>query len=548
VTGAFIIIVLGSTSLAIGVTLMFGSVYASTRVVQAGAMAFVPATPEPRIQPSVRKWTPEPVPDRPSALPEPPPPIRPPLELRWSPTPSAASLAVTTSPAPLSRRVSLEIVQEQYSPPAPPPQVPQGNQRPSEDEVEPEVMTSTTSRNKVILLVGIRSVPLPGPSWRQHSVSNVDEALQLLEKLPCDVILVDYHHNPTEVLSRITQDHPHLSRLVRCNDDQAEDLRRLVPDAQEAVLKHMTNEEFFALLERTTAMAMGELGQRVIKALGPVSALPALPANYQQIQRIINDPNGSVRRVAGVISQDIGLTTKVLQVVNSPVYGSRSPITDVVHAATLLGMRGIRDLALTIEVFGFFSAKLPMGGVTVEDLYNDSVQVAALAHRIGKIHAEDAYTAALLHQIGRLILMTKLPDPYQDALELHTEQGVPLRDAQRTAIGIDQDETTAYLLNLWGLPQRVIEAVAFYDAPALVPHTSVDVVDILHAAVALMSEHEGEETLVLDETHLEILGASELIEDWRKTASTLCQVEEETDFEIAELDVRPPRQRPSSVF
>jgi HD-like signal output (HDOD) protein len=146
--------------------------------------------------------------------------------------------------------------------------------------------------------------------------------------------------------------------------------------------------------------------------------------------------------------------------------------------------------------------------------------------------------------------MTKLPDPYQDALELHTRQGVPLRDAQRTAIGIDQDETTAYLLNIWGLPQRVIEAVAFYDAPALVPHSSVDVVDILHAAVALVSEHEGDEGLPLDETHLEILGATELIQSWRESALALCHPPEEApvDDPVSKADTaRVSRRRASSV-
>ena len=64
-----------------------------------------------------------------------------------------------------------------------------------------------------------------------------------------------------------------------------------------------------------------------------------------------------------------------------------------------------------------------MGGITVEDLYNYSVKVAAVAQRIGRIHSDDAYTAALLHQIGRLILMTKLPEEYQDAIDLQQKNG-----------------------------------------------------------------------------------------------------------------------------
>ncbi|NCG21844.1 MAG: HDOD domain-containing protein, partial [Rhodobacterales bacterium] len=238
------------------------------------------------------------------------------------------------------------------------------------------------------------------------------------------------------------------------------------------------------LLARTAALELGQLTTRMQEKLGPVSTLPALPKNYQDICRVINDPYGTGRDIGNIVIRDIGLTTKILQVVNSPLYGLRSPVTDVVHAATLLGMKGIRDLTLTVEVFGFFSAKIPMGGITVEELYSYSVKVAAVAQRIGKVHAEDAYTAALLHQIGRIILMTSLSDKYQDALDLQKETGGTLRDAQRAAIGIDQVETSVYLLSVWGLPQRVIEAVAFYNRPSSVPHTTLDVVDILHVAVA----------------------------------------------------------------
>jgi len=548
--GAVIIIILGSSSLAMGVALMAGSVLASTRVTRRDDPALAGAQPvDSRVRPVVRMPEPEPefqlepITPRVATVLPPPEPVPVP-ERRAAPSqPSAASLAVTTSPAPRSRRVSLEILQEHDRPVRSMPAQGDQTQTPLPDSPIEDTPEPQSARPRVAILVGIRRVPLPGPHWRQHAVANTEEALQLLEKLPSDVIIVDYHHNPSEVLRRVAREYPHVSRLVRCDDEQAADLDRVVPEAQDIVLKHFSNDEFFELLERTTVMSLGELGERVTTALGPVSSLPALPANYQRIQRIIQDPNGSVRGVASIISQDIGLTTKVLQVINSPMYGTGSPVTDVGHAATLIGMRGIRDLALTIDVFGFFSTKLPMGGVTVEDIYEHSIRVAALAYRIGRIHAEDAYTAALLHQIGRLILMTRLPDPYQDAIEMHEATGVPLRDAQRHVIGIDQDETTAYVLNMWGLPQRVIEAVAFFDAPALVPHNSVDVVDILHTAVALIGEQEGDDSLPLDQTHLEFLGAAALIEDWREVAREICLPEDDP----TEIDESPRVNNPTRV-
>ena len=378
------------------------------------------------------------------------------------------------------------------------------------------------ARSRVLLLVGIPEQPLPGPFWRQYTARDADEALWQLEQVSCDVIIVDFYVDAASILRKVAKAYPHIPRLVRCNAERATSIRRQVPDAQDVMPSRCSEKEFFQILTRATAIDLGELTVRMEQHLGPVSTLPALPDNYQRIREIINDPDGKIRDIGRIVLRDIGLTTRVLQVVNSPLYGLRSPITDVVHAATLLGMRGIRDLALTVEVFGFFSAKIPMGGMTVESLYEFSVKVASLAQRIGHKHADDAYTAALLHQIGRLILMTRLPDAYQDALDENERNGGALRDAQRKAIGIDQDETSAYLLSVWGLPQRVIEAVAFYDAPSLVPHNTVDVVDILHIAVALVSEHHGDSRLELDETHLEMLGISTFIDEWRELTLEIC--------------------------
>ena len=536
--GAEITIILGISTLVLGIVLIVGSAFAKARV-RSTSMSIraaqepvaVPrrsltspaivrqasSAPPAEVEPIHKDETPKQTPEDPGATPPPesvavePPPSEPEVVQEPDTDTPTEQMDVTPDGQPVE-------LQEQPLPETSPAYTDELGELEDEDEVTEE----EEARSRVILLIGIPAVPLPGPFWRTYSVKNEEEALWRLDQTRCDVVLIDIKTDAEKILKKVARNHPHLPRIVRCDEEGPLEIRKVVPSSQDITRRTATEEEFFHTLERATAIDLGDLSERMRKHLGPISSLPALPDNYQRIRRVIGNPNGSVRQIAAVIVRDIGLTTRVLQVVNSPLYGLRQPVTDVAHAATLLGMRGIRDLTLTLEVFGYFSSKIPMGGVTVEDLYEYSLKVATVAQRIGKIHADDAYTAALLHQIGRLILMTKLPDKYQDSLDAWASTAKPLRDAQRAIIGIDQDETSAYLLSVWGLPQRVIEAVAFFDAPSLVPHTSLDVVDVLHVAVSLVSEHHGERHLPLDEVHLDTMGASEYIEEWRELALEVC--------------------------
>ena len=114
-----------------------------------------------------------------------------------------------------------------------------------------------------------------------------DDALGQLEQVRCDLIIVDFHQNASSVLAKVAKKYPYIPRLVRCNEEQGVNIRRLVPDAQDYVPIRCEDDEFFRLLERATALDLGELAERMQDKLGPVSTLPALPDNYQRIRQVI---------------------------------------------------------------------------------------------------------------------------------------------------------------------------------------------------------------------------------------------------------------------
>ena len=139
--------------------------------------------------------------------------------------------------------------------------------------------------------------------------------------------------------------------------------------------------------------------------------------------------------------------------------------------------------------------------------------------------AEDAYTAALLHDIGKLMLANNLPDQFQKALDLSAESRMKFADAEQNVFGATHTGVGAYLLGLWGLPAVIVEAVAFHHTPARSDTRKFSPLTAVHAANAL--EHEisgvatrGEEP-ALDMDYLAAIGVQDRIETWRDEAANL---------------------------
>ena len=189
--------------------------------------------------------------------------------------------------------------------------------------------------------------------------------------------------------------------------------------------------------------------------------------------------------VALIVSADTVIAAKVLQMVNSAFFRLGRPITNIEQAVNYLGFTAVRNLVMSAEVFAGWP-KSPSRVLDPErlQLHAHTVATVAQAYAINTPFADDALLAALLHDIGYWVLMQECPGELESVVAMASTEGISLCDAERRVIGSTHAEIGAYLLGIWGLPNSIVEAVAYHHAPQSVPPAGFDVLAVLATACA----------------------------------------------------------------
>jgi putative nucleotidyltransferase with HDIG domain len=269
--------------------------------------------------------------------------------------------------------------------------------------------------------------------------------------------------------------------------------------------------------------------------LSQIDTLPSVPSVYLQVLKALQDPNVSLRNVANLIAQDMGMTAKVLKVINSAYFGLRHPVSNIQQAVVLMGKDSTRSLVLAISVFSIFQADWVKR--LADELYRHSFLVGVYAKRIvqdlgGNVASLDnALVAGILHDVGKLLLATYFPKQYARAMQLALQEEMPLHEAETRELGVTHAEVGAYLLGIWGLTDDIVQTVAFHQIPRLCPLGPSTVLTAVHIANAFEHEDatnqpaqppEGEEESPgqIDLAYLEQQGAADRLPYWR----ALCQV------------------------
>jgi HD-like signal output (HDOD) protein len=355
-------------------------------------------------------------------------------------------------------------------------------------------------------------------AWNMRFANSGHAAISLLQEESADVVVSDMRMpgmNGPQLLSRVAEIWPATIRIALSG--QAD----LDMSCESTAVTHQYLSKPCELVALKRAVERAQLLRTRLSdpglqaLLGGLRSVPSLPHIYKKLTDELNTDNCSLQKVGKIISDDIAMTASILKIVNSAYFGLPREVSSPEEAAAYIGMDILKTLVLTTGIFKSYEGRME-GRLKLAELWQHSSRVAAVSKRcaqrlqLDRKLVELSYMAGMLHDVGVLLLAANEPDKYETALEIADHEHVPSWEAERRVFGTTHMEVGAYLLGIWNLPQRIVEATAFHHLPSeFGTPDSVTVLSAVHIAHAVADEVFGtpykKESLGPDDRYLATL-------------------------------------------
>ncbi len=200
------------------------------------------------------------------------------------------------------------------------------------------------------------------------------------------------------------------------------------------------------------------------KRIERLKSLPTLPSVVAKISRMVESADTSAEEMGKVISTDQALAAKVLQLINSPIYGFPGRISSVTHGVVLLGFNVIKSLVLTASVFQIMIEQM-------RGLWEHSIACAAISARLGRrfpsLDPEEVSTAGLLHDLGKVVISSQLPEEYQEIVACAEKGKRFFIDCEEEILGTNHAKIIRWVVKDWNFPITLVEPILYHHSPGL---------------------------------------------------------------------------------
>jgi putative nucleotidyltransferase with HDIG domain len=194
--------------------------------------------------------------------------------------------------------------------------------------------------------------------------------------------------------------------------------------------------------------------------------LPPFPPLALKIMRMVSRKDVSMKQLGDLISADQAFSTQILMIANSPLYAPSREITSILQATTLLGLERMKGLAVTVGVRAYLGDWFSLASLRA--CWRHSIACALISEKLaaaGHMDKDTAYTAGLIHDIGRLGLAALQPQPYAKFLEGTAQTPCDVLHCEREMFGLDHCEAGKHLIEAWNLPESLSEVVSRHHEP-----------------------------------------------------------------------------------
>ncbi|MEW6413013.1 MAG: HDOD domain-containing protein [Candidatus Zixiibacteriota bacterium] len=221
-------------------------------------------------------------------------------------------------------------------------------------------------------------------------------------------------------------------------------------------------------------MITAEIDNKIKRVVSNIRNLPTPPIVFHQIQKVINDPGVSAEKVANILAEDPAMSVKVLRLTNSAFYGLAREIESVKQAVVIVGFEAIKNLVLSASVLDMFKGK-NIDEEYQEKYWRHSLSTAfccrLLARRLrsrGMVDPDSAFSAGLLHDVGKMVICCFLPDEWKRyKAEREADTNSEDFEIEERLFGFTHSQVGGFLGTQWKIPHKLVEAITLHHHPQL---------------------------------------------------------------------------------
>jgi len=363
-------------------------------------------------------------------------------------------------------------------------------------------------------------------NWKARFAHDGIEALQTLHEQACDVIISDADlkaMSGSALLDQVKEHWPMTLRILLTDQMDQKAISSLLKSAHQLLSKPCPLHQLVDAVECAISLRSLYMNEAVRGIIHRMTQLPVVPRIYMELTQELRKDDCAPNALGAIIARDMGLTAGILKLANSPFFGLSRRIESPQQAVSLLGVNILKGLVIYESVFKTLDPS-HYPDFDVERLWMHSLDQARCCKAVAKAEGkrgqdlDNAFSAGLLHDIGKIVLAEGCPEEYVRVVRKSQSENRPLVESETALLGITHAEVGAYLLGLWAFPEPVVIAIAQHHDPSRDEHPSL-LTAILHSVDVLMHDRyvreSGHSRHNLDQGYLDRNGWADRPEQWK---------------------------------
>jgi HD-like signal output (HDOD) protein len=353
--------------------------------------------------------------------------------------------------------------------------------------------------------------------WDMFFALSGFDALVKMKNMNIDIIISDMRMpgmDGATLLEKVKELYPSTIRIILSGYSDKDLVFKASKSAHQFLAKPIDAQLLKEVIEQLYSLQTVLKNPDIIKIANGAKSLPSLPELYLLIEEELAKPDPSIKKIDDIISKDIVMTARILQIVNSAFFGLPQKIINPFEAVNFLGIEIIKALVLMVH---FFSTEESNQEVkkNISNLWDYGINIAQVCKKIAVAEnfehkiIDAVFIGGMLHDVGKLV-MWQIDDYFNKVNAVIEQTGKTVSEAEYFLFNASHSEVGAYLLGVWGLPEILVKLIYYHHSPSKCPDKKLFPLAIIHTATHIV---EGEP---LDENYLRDQMINANINKWLK--------------------------------